>query len=212
MIHNQQDIKEKQNIGTISPVNEFLWGFIGLILTILGTFIEAFIAIPVFNNSESLIPMGLGVTYQIVGVLLAGCMGGQNAAVYAQIAYVVLGLFKLPIFAQGGGFDYLQQPSFGYILGFIPGGWLCGYLSLPGRRKLENLALCALLGLIVIHLCGIIYLIGFTFISPIFGNELASNYLSETIHLYSIQTIPAHLIMVCLVAFVSYILRLILFY
>lgn len=56
-------------------------------------------------------------------------VGGRNAAAYAQIAYVIMGLFKLPIFYQGGSFDYIQYPSFGYILGFIPGAWLCGFFG-----------------------------------------------------------------------------------
>lgn len=197
----------------ISPINEFLWAFIGLSLTILGTFMEAFIALPSFPGENlPFTPISLGVTYQIAGVLLTGCLGGQNAAAYAQIAYVVLGLFKLPVFAHGGGFDYLQQPTFGYILGFIPGAWLCGYLALPGKRRLESLALCAVFGLAVIHLCGIIYLVGFSIISPLLGNDLTPNYLSQTINTYSVQALPPQLMIVCAVAVIAFILRTILLY
>jgi biotin transport system substrate-specific component len=209
----QQDMENKALKEKVSPLNEFLWGFIGLILTVLGTFVEAFVAFPSFQPENPYFrPHSLGVTYQIAGVLLTGCLGGQNAAAYAQIAYVVLGLFKLPVFAQGGGFDYLQQPSFGYILGFIPGAWLCGYLAFPGKRRLESLTLCAVLGLMVIHLCGIIYILGLSFISPLFGNDVAANYIPETINIYSIQTLPSQLIIVCAVALISFIIRLILLY
>lgn len=197
----------------ISPVNEILWAFVGLILTILGTFIEAFIAIPSFSAQNSLLnPYSLGVTYQIAGVLLAGCLGGKNAGAYAQIAYVVLGLFKLPVFAQGGSFDYWLNPSFGYILGFIPGAWLCGYFALPGKRKLESLLLCCLFGLIVIHICGIVYLIGLNFISPLFGRELAPNYLTSLLNAYSVQTLPAQSLIICAVTLIAYIIRLFLLY
>lgn len=208
-----QQTENKPNKPKISPIHEFLWAFIGLVLTILGTFIEAFVALPSFQgNSQPIAPYSLGVTYQIAGVLLTGCLGGQNAAAYAQVAYVVLGLFKLPIFAHGGGFDYLQQPSFGYILGFIPGGWLCGYLALPGKRKLEALTLCCLLGLFVIHLCGIIYLVGFSLITPLFGNDLAPNYLLETLNIYSFQALFPQFLIVCAVTIVSFVLRIILLY
>lgn len=213
MKNEQKGIDNKPSKEKVSPLNEFLWAFIGLILTVLGTFVEAFVAFPALESKDTYFaPHSLGVTYQIAGVLLTGCLGGQNAAAYAQIAYVVLGLFKLPVFAQGGGFDYLQQPSFGYILGFIPGAWLCGYLALPGKRRLESLALCAVLGLIVIHLCGIIYIVGLSFISPLFGNDVTANYIPETINTYSVQTLPSQLVIVCAVAVIAFIIRLILLY
>jgi biotin transport system substrate-specific component len=130
----------------------------------------------------------------------------------AQIAYIVLGFFKLPVFAHGSAFDYLQQPSFGYILGFIPGAWLCGYLALPGKRRLESLALSAFCGLIVIHLIGIIYLVGFWLINPLLGNNLAPDYLNEMITAYSLNPLPSQLAIVCFVAVIGFLIRLILFY
>lgn len=212
-MNTNQPIENQPQKEKVSPINEFLWAFIGLLLTILGTFIEAFVAIPSFqNDNPSLTPISLGVTYQIAGVLFTGCVGGKNAAIYAQIAYLVLGLFKLPVFAQGGGFEYIQYPTFGYILGFIPGAWLCGYLAFPSKPRLESLTLSAIFGLIVIHLCGIIYLIGFTFLNPLFGNDLTSNYLPQTIINYSVNPLLPQLVIVCVVSVISFIIRLILFY
>lgn len=212
-MNTNQPIENQPQKVKVSPINEFLWAFIGLSLTILGTFIEAFVAFPSFQNENpTLTPISLGVTYQIAGVLFTGCVGGKNAAIYAQIAYVVLGLFKLPVFAQGGGFEYLQYPTFGYILGFIPGAWLCGYLAFPSKPRLESLTLSAIFGLIVIHLCGIIYLIGFTFINPLLGNSLTSDYLSQTIINYSVNPLLPQLVIVCAVSVISFMIRLILFY
>ena len=197
----------------VSPINQFLWAFIGLLLTVLGTFVEAFFVFPTGNSTiPPLTPLSLGVTYQLAGVLLTGCLGGKNAAALAQIAYVVLGLFKLPVFAQGGGWDYLQQPSFGYILGFIPGSWVCGFLAFQGKRRLESLAFSAICGLLVIHVCGIVYLIGLTYLTPLFGNNLAPDYLSQAINIYSVNPFPSQLVIVCTVALVAFIIRLILFY
>ena len=197
----------------LSPINEFLWAFIGLLLTIFGTFVEAFFVFPTGNSTISLpTPHSLEVTYQLAGVLLTGCLGGKNAAALAQIAYVVLGLFKLPVFAQGGGWDYLQQPSFGYILGFIPGAWLCGFLAFQGKRRLESLAFSAVCGLVVIHLCGTIYLVGLTYLTPLFGNVFAPDYLFKAMEIYSLNPLPSQLVIVCAVAVVAFIIRLILFY
>lgn len=202
-------------ITKISFVNEFLWALTGLFLTIFGTFVEVFVILPsadINNNALKLTSISLGITYQLVGVFLTACVGGKNAAAYAQIAYVILGLFKLPVFYQGGSFDYLQYPSFGYILGFIPAAWLCGYLVLPGKRRLELFAISSFLGLLVIHLCGIIYLIGYSFITPLFGNELASNYLFEGIKLYSLSPFFGQLFLICVISVLAFLIRLILMY
>ena len=206
-------LKNKVFKGKVSPINEFLWAFIGLLLTIFGTFVEAFVVFPTENDAISLLtPHSLGVTYQLAGVLLTGCLGGKNAAALAQIAYVVLGLFKLPVFAQGGGWDYFQQPSFGYILGFIPGSWVCGFLAFQSKRRLETLAFSAICGLVVIHVCGIVYLIGLTYLTPLFGDTLAPDYLFKAINIYSVNPFPSQLVIVCAVAVVAFVIRLILFY
>lgn len=206
-------IENKTEKSKVSRIDESLWAFTGLLLTIIGTFVEAFIVFPSFENQNiTLIPHSLGVTYQIAGVLLTGCLAGKNAAITAQIAYVVLGLFKLPVFAQGGGFDYFQEPTFGYILGFIPGAWLCGYLAFPNKPRLESLALSAIFGLLVIHLCGIIYLIGFTFITPIFGNLLTPDYLQNAIIIYSLKPFFSQLILVCEISVIAFLIRLFLLY
>ncbi len=137
----------------MSVPNELLWALIGLLLTIFGTFVEAFITNPPWNWSErGIFSQSLGITYQIGAVLLTGCLGGKNAGALSQIAYVVLGLLWLPIFAHGGGLDYLREPSFGYLVGFVAGAWLCGYMAFRARAKLESLAVSAFFGLVVIHL------------------------------------------------------------
>ncbi len=203
------------DVTKMPPLSDFFWALTGLILTIFGTFVEVLIVLPSSNsqtNSWELVPLSLGITYQLVGVFLTACVGGKNAAAYAQIAYVILGLFKLPVFYQGGTFDYLQYPSFGYILGFIPGAWLCGFLVLPGKRRLELFAISSFLGLLVIHLCGILYLVGYCFITPLFGNELADNYLVDGIKLYSLTPFPSQLVLICVVSILAFLLRLILMY
>jgi len=47
--------------------------------------------------------------------------------VHSQIAYQLWQ--PCSSFAQGGGIDYPKQPQFGYLLGFIPGAWVCGFLA-----------------------------------------------------------------------------------
>lgn len=126
----------------LTPPHQLLWSLIGLLLTISGTFIGAYMTSAPSSWSESGIQtVPLGVTYQIGAVLMVGCLGGRNAGALSQIAYLILGVTWLPIFVQGGGVGYLMQPHFGYLLGFIPGAWICGFLAFQFSPKLEFLAL-----------------------------------------------------------------------
>jgi biotin transport system substrate-specific component len=195
----------------VSGLNQFLWAFIGLLLTVLGTFVEAFTTNPPWNWTEKgIYSQSLGITYQIGAVLLTGCLGGKNAGAISQIAYVILGTIGMPIFARGGGLGYLSEPSFGYLIGFIPGAWICGYLAFRNRARLELLALSSLFGLLVVHLCGLIYLVGLSYLGS--SDGLTVGNLPEMINRYSVAPIPGQLIMICVVAAIAFIVRQLLFY
>ncbi len=205
--------KPEESLSTTSAPNELLWALIGLLLTLVSTFAEAFtVNLPWNWATQGIQAQSLGVTYQIGAVLLTGCLGGRNAGALSQIAYVILGLVWLPIFAHGGGFNYWQEPSFGYILGFIPGAWLCGWMAFRRRAKLESLALSAICGLFIIHLCGLAYLLGLSHFNPA-NNELVSpTNLPSIMMNYSILPLPGQLAIVCAVAVIAFALRQVLFY
>lgn len=193
---------------------EILWALIGLVLTIGATWLEAFITSAPWQWGTAGIQIySLEVSFQVGAVLLTGCLGGKNAAALAQIAYVALGvvlfhLFGLLLFTQGGGLGYVREPSFGYLLGFIPGGWLCGQLAFREPPKLEELAYSSLAGLAVIHGCGLVYLA-----IAALGQWLAvTSSLGELVWIYTVAPLPGQLIMVCAVAVVAFILRRVLFY
>jgi len=146
----------------------------------------------------------LGVTYQVGAVLLMGCIGGKNAAILSQIAYLVLGLTLLPVFTQGGGLAYLQQPTFGYLLGFIPGAWICGWLAFKVKLRLESLAFSSLCGLISVHLVGLSYL---TIAFWLKLTNLKSLSLEDAILKYSVYPLPGQLAIVCAVTVIAFFLR-----
>ncbi len=184
---------------------ELMWALIGLLLTIAGTFVEASTIAPPWHwDSQGISIFSLGVTYQIGAVLLIGCLGGKNAAVLSQIAYLILGLLWLPVFSQGGGWTYLREPSIGYLFGFVPGAWVCGTLAFRKRLRLEYLALSCLSGLLVIHLVGISYLI----VSHYFiGVPLLTQIVK-----YSWEPLLGHLVLVCEVTVLAFLLRTFLLY
>ena len=190
--------------------NQLLWSMIGLLLTMGGTFLEAYGITAPWNWSQHGIgTFSLGVSYQIGAVLLVGCLGGQNAGALSQIAYLVMGLTLLPVFAEGGGIGYVKLSQFGYLLGFIPGAWICGYLAFKTRPRLETLAFSCFCGLFTVHICGIAYLI-ISYILPWKGTENLS--LIQAILKYSCFALPGQLVVVCAVTIVAYLLRHIMFY
>lgn len=194
----------------VAAPNQLLWALFGLFLTIGGTFLEASVTSPPWNWSQHGIqPLSLGVTYQMGAVLLVGCLGGKNAGALSQIAYLALGLAWLPVFAQGGGLSYLQQPHFGYLIGFIPGAWVCGFMAFRASPKLEFLAFSCICGLVTVHLTGLAYLV----LTDVFiwaGTQPLP--LVQAVLKYSLYPLPGQLAVVCAVSVLAYGLRHLMFY
>lgn len=190
----------------VPPLPEvILWGTVGLILTIGGTFVQAHtIAAPWFWLGKGIEVQTLGVSYQIGAVLLTACVGGKNAALLSQVTYLILGLMGLPIFDRGGGWQYFLEPNFGYLLGFCLGAWLCGFLAFQSLAKLSRLIASCVIGLVVIHLTGIFYLIILAYTSGL-GRGIDS--LSQAISIYSIHPLPGQLAVVCAVSLIALVMR-----
>jgi biotin transport system substrate-specific component len=178
-----------------------MWALSGLLLTIASTFIQPSLLLPTNNNIAI---ESISVTMQIGAVLLTGCLGGRNAAILSQIAYITLGLAGFGVFYQGGGLAYLKSPAFGYLLGFIPGGGICGFLAFLRPVNLERIAISCLGGLLVIHLVGILYLVIIQI--PDF------NAIQAAFWQYSGQVLLGHLLVVCATAVIATISRKLLFY
>jgi biotin transport system substrate-specific component len=194
----------------VTPPLELIWAIIGLLLTIGCMLLNAFIVAP----NLSWTPMGiqaysLGVTLQLGAVLLSGCVGGKNAGALSQIAYLVLGLSGMPIFGQGGGLGYIYKPNFGYLLGFVPGAWLCGWVAFRVAPRLEGLALSCLCGLLVIHGVGLLYLVLASLLGWMGPLNLS---LGAAIAQFTLQPLLGHIAVACAAAVVSLGVRRLLFY
>lgn len=82
---------------------------------------SAFIRIPI-----PYIPL----TFQTVTAVLAGLLLGPKWGSIAVAVYVFMGLLGLPVFAGGaGGFSYVLQLSFGYLIGFIAAAFVSGIIA-----------------------------------------------------------------------------------
>jgi biotin transport system substrate-specific component len=192
----------------LSPT-ELIWALIGLFLTIGGTMVEASIAGPAWIWSQQGIQAhSLHATLQIGAVLLVACTAGRNAGALSQIAYILLGLTWLPIFTEGGGMGYLHEPSFGYLVGFIPGAWLCGLLAFKRPLSLESLAFSCICGLAVIHLSGLIYMA----LAYNLGWLNGDIPMLSALFYYTIKPLPSQLAIICAASLSAYGLRQIMFY
>ena len=97
------------------------------------------------------------ITLQFFFTAMAGLLLGAKLGALSQLLYVVLGLVGVPIFAAGGGFGYIFNPTFGFLLGLIPAAWVVGRVcgdSLAPRR----MALASLAGLAVLYAVGMPYM------------------------------------------------------
>lgn len=97
-----------------------------------------------------------------MAVFVAGVLGKRYGTATILI-YLLAGFAGLPVFAGGGGLNYLYQPSVGYLLGFllIPWAiqtWLVKAYHGTGWFQGRSLwmGIGALLGVIVVHFSGLL--------------------------------------------------------
>ena len=97
------------------------------------------------------------ITLQCFFTAMAGLLLGARLGALSQALYVGLGLVGLPIFAAGGGFSYVFNPTFGFLLGLIPAAWVIGRLAEKNRTPMR-LALACAAGFAVLYAIGLPYI------------------------------------------------------
>ena len=95
---------------------------------------------------------------QIPIIMFICSLVGKRMAITSVILYILTGLFFAPIFALDGGIRYIGEFGFGYILGYIPAVIIAGNF-LKNNYSFSNLIKSSILGVLSIHIIGIIYMI-----------------------------------------------------
>ena len=130
----------------------------GVMLIIICAMIPSSIIIPHKDLSISIIQ--LYSNWQIHGALLTSLICGPYIGTICALTYLIIGLFYLPVFHGGGSVGYILTHEFGYLLGFIPASWTCGFLAKRATKStLINHSFYAVVSLFILHLIGISYLI-----------------------------------------------------
>lgn len=124
------------------------------IIAILG-----FAALTALSARASIDLQPVPITLQVLAVLLAGLTLGAKDGALSQIAYVLAITAGLPIDAGGLGTAAWLRPSAGYLIGFIAGAFVAGYLAEKGFGRWVLLRfLAGLVGVAVIYAVGTAWL------------------------------------------------------
>jgi biotin transport system substrate-specific component len=103
-------------------------------------------------------PIEVPFTLQTGVVLLAGGVLGSNRGMLSQLAYVAVGAFGLPVFAEGrSGIEAFTGATAGYLFGFVVAAYIVGRLAERRHDRHFVTGLGAFtLGSLVIYLFGVL--------------------------------------------------------
>jgi biotin transport system substrate-specific component len=137
------------------------------------------------------------LTFQTVVCVLAGLLLGWKKGGIAMLAYTILGLVGLPVFAAGGGIFYVVKPSFGYILGFIAGAVVAGLVRGKSiQAPLWRYMIAAVAAFAANYAVGIVYFIAVWQLSGYAG-------LGGAIVTYNLIYMPKDIVLCLLAALLS---------
>jgi biotin transport system substrate-specific component len=118
-------------------------------------------------------PLALGfvpvpITLQTLGVMLAGAILGPVRGALTCLLVVLLVVIGLPVLAGGrGGLGVVAGPTGGFLLGWVPGAFVAGWLvqrftrakaAGTARRIAALFAACVIGGILVVYAVGIPWL------------------------------------------------------
>ena len=103
------------------------------------------------------------LTLQPLVVLMLGAVLGPRLGMAAVIAYLAQGAAGLPVFAgtpeKGMALAYMMGPTGGYLVGFVLGAGITGWLARRGwDRHMLLMALAMIAGMVAIYLPGLAWL------------------------------------------------------
>ena len=118
----------------------------------------------------------------------------------AAVGYLTLGLFSLPVFHGGSGLSYVLEPD--RLFWGSSAAWLTGRLAQQdGMDDLPRRSLCALAGLLVLQICGVLNLA----LGAVLGRWTLG--VLELLMQFSIGPLPAQMLLCIGAGLLSVVLR-----
>lgn len=122
-------------------------------LTLMAVFIALITAGTFIRIPLPLCPL----TLQPLCTTLAGVVLGSKRGAGSVAGFIMLGLLGLPVFTGGGGFGYVLQPTFGFLLGFCVSAYIAGRFVETGEPTVLRLSVGSIAGLLVMYVIGMVY-------------------------------------------------------
>jgi biotin transport system substrate-specific component len=135
-------------------------------------FVALFVALTALGAKLEIPLPYVPFTLQTFFVILSGMLLGSRLGAMSQMVYLAIGLVGVPVFARGGGVGYVLQPTFGYLIGFVPAAYIVGKL-IEGKKKIKffQFLIVSFCGLLIVYLLGLTYL--WTCTNFILGKDLS---------------------------------------
>ena len=112
------------------------------------------------------LPLGVPITLQTLGVMLAGCLLGPKRALQALALFLAAVALGLPLLSGGrGGLGVFFSPASGYLIGWPVGAFVTGLAmamlptTSPRSAAISAFVASAIGGLMVVHVFGVVGLV-----------------------------------------------------
>ena len=116
------------------------------------------INIPIPSIDEIYRIVEIPINYQIPTVIFLTLIFSGEFLKNIYAIYIFIGLFFLPVFFDGGSLGYLITPNFGYLIGIFPLISIINILNKKNSLSFFMYIKYSLVGLIILHFTGILYL------------------------------------------------------
>ena len=123
---------------------------------LISSFLPINIPIPSSTNIYRIIE--IPINYQIPTVIFLTLIFSGKLLKKAFAIYIIIGLFFLPVFYDGGSLGYLITPNFGYLIGIFPLISIINILNKKNILYFIQYFKYSLSGLMIMHFTGILYL------------------------------------------------------
>ena len=154
---------------------------------VITAMLPVYIPLPFIYKSSNVFEFP--ITWQIPTIILLTLIFHKKVVFRAFSIYIIMGLFILPVFHQGGSLGYLLTPNFGYLLGLYPLIKIIDRLNNRNKINVGNFLKNGSIAIGAMHLTGIFY----NLIQIIFHNQF--NLFLYNLGKYSFGKIGYHFLM-----------------
>lgn len=122
--------------------------------------VTTFIFSAKFSYDLQLGEINIPITGQSLAILCWAVFMRPLESIVAVGTYILLGVYALPVFANGAqGIEVLNGPTGGYLIGFLLGAQVVSWIRDPYRKENPfSLLILMIIGTAIILICGLIRL------------------------------------------------------